>query len=711
MGLSLLAPLFLAGLIAVAVPILVHLTARDRRDVRRFPSLRFLTRLPYRQARRQRFRHPLLFALRVLALVLLALAFSRPLIEGSGLATGVPGREVVIALDRSYSMGYGDAWERAIAAAREAVEALPEGSRASLVTFDEEAQIAATQAAGGGEVIEVLDGLAPGASRTRFGPALRLAAEILLDSTLAEREVILISDLQAAGWERSADPWTLPPGVTLRVVDLAADDPANALIAGVEVHQGQSDAGAEMAVTTRVANRGPDPIAGLSVELSVDASGAAPTKQIDLEPASGSAVRLGPIALPSVAARVTVSLGDDPLPPDNTFHAVVRPRAPIPVLLIEAPGARPEGSLFLREALTASAGAGASGSAVRRQAEPSEPPAFELRVRRSDAARAEDVEWARVVIVHDGPLPAGAAGRALARRVAEGGGLWVILGSRSRAGEGTAALLPGSWQETVDRLGDRGVGLAGVDYDHPIFEVFAGPSSGNLAAARLYRYRPIAITDDATAVARTADGAVVLAEGRAGEGRVLLWGSAFDNRWSDLPVQAVFLPLVHQACRYLAGERAAPSWHQVGETLDLKALVEPDSRQEPGAAAGVVTPSSARREISLAAGPALLTLEEAGFYEILLPGGTEPVPLAANVDRAESDLTKLDAEALVAASTAPPAAGAASSTSLTREQRERRQALWRVLLLAALLLLAAESWWSNRGVGSRGLSVSSRPTR
>ena len=116
MSVSLLAPLFLAGLIAVAVPILVHLTNRDRKDVVRFPSLKFLTRLPYRQVRRQRIQHWLLFALRTLAIVLLVAAFTRPLINGTvvGLANDDPGREVVIALDRSYSMAYGDTWERAL---------------------------------------------------------------------------------------------------------------------------------------------------------------------------------------------------------------------------------------------------------------------------------------------------------------------------------------------------------------------------------------------------------------------------------------------------------------------------------------------------------------------------------------------------------------------------------------------------------------------
>ncbi len=708
MGLSLLAPLFLAGLVAVAVPVLVHLTARDRRDVRRFPSLRFLTRLPYRQARRQRLRHPLLFALRALAVAALALAFSRPLLEGLAAVAGSRGREVVIALDRSYSMGHEEVWERAVTAAREAARTVPEGSRVSLLTFAEEAEVAAAPAAGDGAVLAALDELAPGSGGTCYGPALRLAGEVLADSTLAERQVVLISDLQASGWERrSAGSGTaiLAPGVALEVVDVAADEAANVVLAGAGARQSHAAGGAEMTVTARLVNRGPAPVAGLPVSVTVDPGAAAAPAgarrraavEVDLEPGAGAAVGLGPLDLPAAAARVTVRLGDDALPADNVFRLVVAPRVPVPVLLVEAPGARPESSLYLRRALAVPAGDPAVGEGSAAEA-----PAFDLRLRAASEVSPEDVEWASVVIVHDSPVPAGAAGRALGRLVAEGGGLWLVLGSRSPLPEGeAAALLPGRWRETVDRLADRGVALTGVDYDHPVFEVFAGPGGGHLAAARLFRYRPLLLAAGAAAVARTTDGAVVLAERRAGDGRVLLFGSALDNLWSDLPVQAVFLPLVHQVCRYLAGERGAPPWYPVGQALDLKTLIaSPASAGTRAGTAIVETPAGERRQVLLDAGPALVALDEAGFYEVTLPGGGAPLALAANAGRTESDLTKLDAAAFVAASTAlavdDSAADAAGWGGLTRKQRERRQGVWWYLLLAAFLLLAAESVWSNR---------------
>src|SRR5688572_5721278 len=118
-----LAPAFLAGLLALAVPVLIHLTHRTRSETVPFPSLMFLQRIPYKSSRRQTLRHWLLFALRCLAFVLLVSAFARPFFATPGEAAAVleGGRTRVVLLDRSGSMGYGDRWTRAVEAARRAL--------------------------------------------------------------------------------------------------------------------------------------------------------------------------------------------------------------------------------------------------------------------------------------------------------------------------------------------------------------------------------------------------------------------------------------------------------------------------------------------------------------------------------------------------------------------------------------------------------------
>ena len=94
MSLALLVPLFLLGVAGVVVPIVLHLTRRQRRNLVHFPSLMFLERIPYQEQRRRRIHYWFLLSLRALALALVAVAFARPFFEqdttGLGAATGPP---------------------------------------------------------------------------------------------------------------------------------------------------------------------------------------------------------------------------------------------------------------------------------------------------------------------------------------------------------------------------------------------------------------------------------------------------------------------------------------------------------------------------------------------------------------------------------------------------------------------------------------------
>ena len=53
---SFLTPLFLVGLSAIAIPVLIHLIQRERKRVVEFPSLMFIRRIPYQSVRRRRIR-------------------------------------------------------------------------------------------------------------------------------------------------------------------------------------------------------------------------------------------------------------------------------------------------------------------------------------------------------------------------------------------------------------------------------------------------------------------------------------------------------------------------------------------------------------------------------------------------------------------------------------------------------------------------------
>src|SRR5688572_801389 len=141
---SFLTPLFLVALAGLAIPVLIHLIQRERKNVVQFPSLMFLRRIPYESVQRRRIRHWALLLMRLAALALVVLAFARPFLRRANPAGagGAGAREVVVLIDQSYSMGYGDRWQRALGAARDAVNGLGASDRGSVVFFASGAEVA-----------------------------------------------------------------------------------------------------------------------------------------------------------------------------------------------------------------------------------------------------------------------------------------------------------------------------------------------------------------------------------------------------------------------------------------------------------------------------------------------------------------------------------------------------------------------------------------
>src|SRR5437867_5042342 len=213
---SFLAPAFFLALGAIAVPILIHLIQRERKRVVMFPSLMFLQRIPYQSVRRRRIRHWFLLAMRVAAITLIVLAFARPFFrQGDLAAAAIAGaREVVILLDQTASMGYGDHWQRARDAAHKVVAGLSGDDRATLVLFGRNAEENMRATSDRARLDAAISAASVGSDATRFGPALKLAESILSRSALKRREAVLISDFQRVGWG-SAEDAHLSEGMTL----------------------------------------------------------------------------------------------------------------------------------------------------------------------------------------------------------------------------------------------------------------------------------------------------------------------------------------------------------------------------------------------------------------------------------------------------------------------------------------------------------------
>ena len=112
---SLLAPLYFLGALAVGLPILFHLIRRQPKGQVEFSSLMFLRPTPPRLTRRSRLDNWFLLLLRALALTLLAAAFARPFLRSVAISDEeLPGRRIVLVVDTSASMQRAGLWQQAL---------------------------------------------------------------------------------------------------------------------------------------------------------------------------------------------------------------------------------------------------------------------------------------------------------------------------------------------------------------------------------------------------------------------------------------------------------------------------------------------------------------------------------------------------------------------------------------------------------------------
>lgn len=681
---SFLTPLFFLGALAVGIPVLIHLTQKEKKTIVEFPSLMFLRKIAYTSVRRRSIRDLWLLALRIAAILLMMLAFSRPWFRSGAIAASLPGstREVVILLDRSASMGYGDRFVKAKTEAKKIADAMSGEDRATLVLFGSNAEENVRATSDHVRLSQAIDAATIGAEATRFGPALRLAQSILAQSPMPRREAVLISDFQKLGWERQEEIH-LPEGATLTPISVGGGDTADVAVTSVSFAKNQFSGQDRVVATAGIVNRGTKPVADVPVALEVDGH-LIETKKLTVAAGASGSVTFAEFTVAEANVRGKVSVTPstssgqaDTWKANNDFFFVLSPSRPISVLVVQSDGADRDANLYLTTAL----GIGDS-------------PKFQVETIAASKMTGAQVENRAVVILNDvAVLPTGGVD-ILKRFVERGGGLFVGAAGATKWSETEqTTLMPGVIGAAVDRPSGRVGALGFLDYSHPVFEVFRTPRAGGFSGVHFFRYR--ALDPKAYRVlARFDDGGAAMVERKIGAGRVVAWTTSLDSSWNDLAVKPAFLPFVRQIATVLSNFQSSGAWQTAGRALDLTAKAKQGE--------GIVTaPSGERSALSGKGKPAFVELGEQGFYTIRLnqeAPGTKPQTVAVNIDPAETDLTAMDLQEFSARVTgrADGMTKQAPPTDVTPADAERRQGIWWYLLLLGAAVLVAEAWLSNR---------------
>lgn len=712
---SLLGPLFLLALPALAVPVALHLFRGRQPEVVEWGAMQFLVAAASQGRRWERLEELLLMALRVLALGALVLALAQPVLRTGWLGTHAT-REVVLLVDDSLSTAAAVGGDRLIDAIKQRAQGLIAG-----LTPDDHVQVMAASCGGRWLTAEpVAAGLGGRARLSRLidalepteGPSDLLACagaiaalEPVEGST--GRVAVVLTDGQALSWRLSqGDAWRAlgksaaaqaPPVRFQAVMDDTAEAPDNLALGPVSAARGVVRPGEGVRVTCEVTNFGrlsSDPV---RLEWLVNGLPVGQSRVGALRPGQGAAASAS-VQADSAGPHVVecrIVGGDAALDLDDTSRMVLLAASSQRVLLVSGEREPDERDATLPPAALVAAALGYAGGEPQPWRS-----VFEPHVVAPDSFADEPLAGvAAVVVLHPDGLPAEGV-RRLERFVASGGGLWVTLDAGVDAtrfatlwhddGEGLAPLE----LEGFEPLPGEGLTVHPPDASHPATTQLASATQLDLDRLRIasrWRFAPGVAGRPVSAVLESATGEPLVVERFYGQGRVLVQGWPMGLSASNLPTLRSFVVAVHDWLEYVS----APSRSR-HNLLPGGAIVLP-AAEASAAGAELLTPGGAREPLTPGRDGLLRTSAtlRPGLYRVALDGepDAEATPFHVARPLAESDLRPLDGamrKALHDWAAVEFVAEPHLEGVLPEGETADGRPFWWPLLVAGALLLAAE---------------------
>ena len=676
---SLLAPLFALGAIAVGIPFLFHLIQRRPKGETEFSSLMFLSPSPPRLTRRSRLDNLLLLLLRVACILLLALAFSRPFLRSTALlGLSAPSRRIVLLVDTSASMRRENLWKQATEEVHSVVEDLQSTDQFALFTFD----AAATQILGfddlqdapdarrGARIKERFESVQPTWYPTNLGLAIVQAAELL--ETAAEStqqdgvlppQIILVSDMQTGSRLYELDAYEWPDDVKL---DVRTVKPQKMTNASLRLLPPTAAEPAEDKVRVRVSNANVSSGEQFQVGWS-DKEGKLLGREYSVYVPTGQ-TRVAKIERPPPFATHVRLVGDDHTFDNAYFWAVTKPRSQTLLYLGDsAPDNREHLSHYLQHLVLDNATATVT---------------LEMRDGNQAITQLDPTDTPLVVVSKT--LPAETI-RTLLRYLQSGGKVLLVIQQQSDL-PGLAAMieqLTGAEDVSLQEASIKDYAMFGkIDFQNPLFQIFADPRFNDFTKVRFWSHRSLKTSSaDWERVASFDDNDALLVEKRFEQGRLWILTSGWHPVESQLALSTKFVPLVtnmfqSQESRSLLNGNYAP-----GDPVPL-----------PITDAQIQTPDG---KLASAHDSLFTETEAPGLYYLV--DDSESQAFAVNLVGDESKTSPVEVDALEQRGVV---VGKSRSLQELKDQQrqmrdielERRQNIWRWLIVSVLALLFMETW-------------------
>ncbi len=564
-------PLALIGLLAAAIPIMLHLLNLRKLRTIEFSTLDFLKELQKTRIRRLKLRQLLLLILRTLLVLLVVLAFSRPTLKGAHIGSlGSHAKtSAVFMIDDSYSMtasdDQGTLLRQAKQAANNLVQLFNDGDEVFLLKLSDVGSIApAIESATRdfGLLRKSIDEMKPSAVRHSLEDGLRVAARMLAGTQNFNKEIYVFSDFQQGVVadeinEAGAGDKLFPPEVRFYIVPAGKRPLQNFGIESLTIPTSIFERDKPFILQAHIGNFSRNNVQDHVVSVFLNGTRVA-ERSVDLPKGISVPVEFSVAAASIGYVEGFVELEDDDFQFDNRRYFVIHIPERIHVLLVGSAGEIQYPQLALATHTSA-----AESALLLDRVTP-------------DRLSSVEIKRADVIVLCTTQGFSSAQVSELGAFARSGGGLVVFPSTRIETSAFNAQfaaglgipLIAGVDRPSVPRAESESfVEFDKVELQHPLFDgMFEAqdsqlpkrPSSSGTTAgkkvesARIRTSVRYTLGPRSNSIITLTNGAAFLTEQNTGTGRVLLFAVPPTTDWSDLPLKGLFVPLLHRSMLYLA---------------------------------------------------------------------------------------------------------------------------------------------------------------
>ncbi|HBJ36760.1 MAG TPA: alpha-1-antitrypsin [Planctomycetaceae bacterium] len=724
---SLLAPLYILGALAVAAPVIFHLIRRQVKQRTPLSTMMFLPNTQPKLSRRSRLENLPLLLLRALALLLLALAFSRPFLRNSATTdVDAASRRIVVMVDTSASMRRGDLWNQAIEQLRDVTSTLQPGDSLAIVTFDSQPRLRLGFDAAAEMSVEsrrtagdpIFSSEQPTWNSTDLGAALRFVADLstgdertqgtteavevsaagtgdeataVQAGSAVETQVVLISDMQAGTSLDALQGIAWPKRLPVEVRSVIAKEKTNAWltlpaqqeeIVGAAPRESASERD-DRQFRLRVSNaqqsqRSQFRLAWIDPSKPIDAKAGL---TVEVPPGQSRIVR---VEQPPTGATAIELFGDDQDFDNKRYYASEPPRDQT-LMFVGNDIAEPRDSLFYY---------------LQRLSLDTPKRRVSIRLMADSVPASIDAGDVPMLIV-SGEINDEAA-ETYKQYVQSGGSLLYVVPSASGNDVGQKSLrrLTRSQEWTIGEAEVKDYTmLSQIDFSHPLFAPFADPKFNDFSKIRFWTHRSFVQRPDGWDVLASFEGgSPAILERLESEptsnktGRIWLLAVGWQPLESQLALSTKFIPLIFGM--FDASDNNPNSGIQTSlhPGTAVSALVGTDQKLPEV----YQLSTEAAKTADEVAGKLIEAsiIDQPGVYQLVSDGRQEKI--AINIAESESQTDPIGSDELermgvVVGKAIAPVDAAIGERQLRDVELESQQRIWRWLLIGVLGLLAVET--------------------